>query len=170
MGVTVPGANGAGVLGAGAHDIQVQGNLAMMSEDSFDMDDGDYDLDGDPTGPFPAMQWTVQKFKLTDARLNTAEHARQALIIYDAALRQVTSARADVGAVQSRFESVIANIDIAAENMAASRSRIVDVDYAVETAKLAQQQILQDAGTAMLAQAHSVVAEQALALLKDVWV
>ena len=167
-GVTVPGANGAGVLGAGAHDIQVQGNLAMMSEDSFDMDGGDYDLDGDPTGPFPAMQWTVQKFKLTDARLDTVEHARQALIIYDAALRQVTSARADVGAVQSRFESVIANIDIAAENMAASRSRIVDADYAVETAKLAQQQILQDAGTAMLAQAHSVVAEQALALLKDV--
>ena len=168
MGVTVPGANGAGVLGAGAHDIQVQGNLAMMSEDPFDMDGGDYDLDGDPTGPFPAMQWTVQKFKLTDARLDTAEHARQALTIYDAALRQVTSARADVGAVQSRFESVIANIDIAAENMAASRSRIVDADYAVETAKLAQQQILQDAGTAMLAQAHSVVAEQALALLKDV--
>ena len=167
-GVTVPGANGAGVLGAGAHDIQVQGNLAMMSEDSFAMDGGDYDLDGDPTGPFPSMQWTAQKFKLTDARLDTVEHARQALIIYDAALRQVTSARADVGAVQSRFESVIANIDIAAENMAASRSRIVDVDYAVETAKLAQQQILQDAGTAMLAQAHSVVAEQALALLKDV--
>lgn len=167
-GVTVPGANGAGVLGAGAHDIQVQGNLAMMSEDPFDMDGGDYDLDGDPTGPFPAMQWTVQKFKLTDARLDTAEHARQALIIYDAALGQVTSARADVGAVQSRFESVIANIDIAAENMAASRSRIVDADYAVETAKLAQQQILQDAGTAMLAQAHSVMAEQALALLKDV--
>ena len=167
-GVTVPGANGAGVLGAGAHDIQVQGNLAMMSEDSFNVDGGDYDLDGDPTGPFPAMQWTVQKFKLTDARLDTAEHARQALIIYDAALRQVTSARAEVGAVQSRFESVIANIDIAAENMAASQSRIVDVDYAVETAKLAQQQILQDAGIAMLAQAHSVVAEQALALLKDV--
>lgn len=167
-GVTVPGANGAGVLGAGANDIQVQGNFALMSEDSFAMDGGYYNLDGDPIGPFPAMQWTVQKFKLTDARLDTAEHARQALIIYDAALRQVTSARADVGAVQSRFESVIANIDIAAENMAASRSRIVDADYAVETAKLAQQQILQDAGTAMLAQAHSVVAEQALALLKDV--
>ena len=166
-GMTVPGANGAGVLGAGAHDIQVQGNLAMMSEDPFDMDGGDYDLVGDPTGPFPSMQGTGQNFKLTDARLDTAEHARQALIIYDAALRQVTSARADVGALQSRFESVIANIDIAAENMAASRSRIVDVDYAVETAKLAQQQILQDAGTAMLAQAHSVVAEQALALLKD---
>ena len=168
-GVTVPGANGAGVLGAGAHDIQVQGNFALMSEDPFDMDGGDYDLDGDPIGPFPSIQGrAVQKFRLIDARLDTAEHARQALIIYDAALRQVTSARADVGAVQSRFESVIANIDIAAENMAASRSRIVDADYAVETAKLAQQQILQDAGTAMLAQAHSVMAEQALALLKDV--
>jgi flagellin len=156
-------------LGAGAHDIQVQGNLAMMSEDSFDMDGGDYDLDGDPTGPFQPCsgQYKVQADRCS---LDTAEHARQALIIYDAALRQVTSARADVGAVQSRFESVIANIDIAAENMAASRSRIVDADYAVETAKLAQQQILQDAGTAMLAQAHSVVAEQALALLKDVWV
>ncbi|RGE39497.1 flagellin [Comamonas testosteroni] len=168
-GVTVPGANGAGVLGAGANDIQVQGNFALMSEDSFAMDGGYYNLDGDPIGPFPAMQGTAaQQFKLTDARLDTAEHARQALIIYDAAFGQVTSARADVGAVQSRFESVIANIDIAAENMAASRSRIVDADYAVETAKLAQQQILQDAGTAMLAQAHSVVAEQALALLKDV--
>lgn len=168
-GMTVPGANGAGVLGAGAHDIQVQGNFALMSEDSFAVDGGYYNLDGDPIGPFPAMQGTAaQNFKLTDARLDTAEHARQALIIYDAALRQVTSARADMGAVQSRFESVIANIDIAAEKMAASRSRIVDADYAVETAKLAQQQILQDAGIAMLAQAHSVVAEQALALLKDV--
>jgi flagellin len=168
QGVTVPGANGVGVLGAGSHDIQVQGNLAMMSEDPFDMDGGDYNVDGDPTGPFPAIQWKVQKFKLTDARLDTAEQAIQALIIYDAALRQVTSARADVGAVQSRFESVIANIDIAAESTAAARGRVVDADYAVETAKLAQQQILQNAGTAMLAQAHSAVAEQALALLKDV--
>ncbi len=168
MYTTAPGANGVGVLGAGAHDIQVQGNLSMMSEDPFDMDGGDYDMDGDPTGPFPAMQWTVQKFKLTDARLDTAEQARQALIIYDAALRQVTNARAGIGATQSRFESVVANIDIAAENTVAARSRIVDADYAVETAKLAQQQILQDATTAMLAQAHSVVAEQALALLKDV--
>jgi flagellin len=169
MGVTVPGANGAGVLGAGAHDIQVQGNLAMMSEDSFDMDGGDYDLDGDPTGPFQPCsgQYKVQADRCSleygGARQASPDHLRRSP-------QAVTSARADVGAVQSRFESVIANIDIAAENMAASRSRIVDVDYAVETAKLAQQQILQDAGTAMLAQAHSVVAEQALALLKDVWV
>lgn len=87
------------------------------------------------------MQWTVQTFKLTDARLDTAEHARQALIIYDAALGQVTSARADVGAVQSRFESVIANIDIAAENMAASRSRIVDADYAVDSSNAGAVQV-----------------------------
>jgi flagellin len=67
----------------------------------------------------------------------------------------IASARANFGAVQSRFESVIQNLQISSENQAAAKSRIMDTDYAKETAALARNQILQQAGTAMLAQANA---------------
>jgi flagellin len=66
----------------------------------------------------------------------------------------VASARATYGAVQSRFESIINNVQIASENQTAARSRIMDTDFAAETANLTRAQILQQAGTAMLAQAN----------------
>jgi flagellin len=69
--------------------------------------------------------------------------------------------------VQSRFETTIGSISIAGENTAAARSPIADADFAVETAQLARQQILQNAGTAMVAQANSLP-EQVLALIKAV--
>ena len=72
----------------------------------------------------------------------------------DADIASVASLRATFGSVQSRFESVISNLQIAAENQTASRSRIMDADYAAETAALTRAQILQQAGTAMLAQAN----------------
>ena len=71
------------------------------------------------------------------------------------AIDEVSTARAKFGASQNRFEAVIANLQIAAENQTASRSRIVDADFASETANLTRGQILQQAGTAMLAQANS---------------
>jgi len=74
----------------------------------------------------------------------------------DAQLKVVNDARADLGAVQNRFSSVISNLQISSENISASRSRIQDTDYAKETAELTRNQILQQAGTAMLAQAKSV--------------
>ncbi len=74
----------------------------------------------------------------------------------DSAIDQVNSARADLGALQSRFESSIANIEIQVENLAASRGRIVDADFAKETANLSRTQILQQAGTAMVAQANQL--------------
>ena len=70
------------------------------------------------------------------------------------ALDDVTTARANFGAVQNRIESVIGNLQISAENLSAARSRIVDADYAVETASLSRTRILQQAGTAMIAQAN----------------
>ncbi len=73
----------------------------------------------------------------------------------DAALDQVNSARATFGAVQNRFESVIANLTTTAENLTASRSRIRDADFAAETAALTRAQILQQAGIAILAQANA---------------
>jgi flagellin len=74
----------------------------------------------------------------------------------DTSLDNVNSARALMGATQSRFESIISNLQIAAENQAASRSRIMDADFAAETANLTRAQVLQQAGTAMLSQANSL--------------
>jgi flagellin len=73
--------------------------------------------------------------------------------------------RATFGAVQNRFEAVIANLSVSVENLSASRSRIQDTDFAAETAKLTRAQILQQAGVAMLAQANTVP-QSALALLR----
>jgi flagellin len=74
----------------------------------------------------------------------------------DAALDKVNSERATLGASQSRFDAVIANLQVAAENQTAARSRIVDADFAAETANLSRAQILQQAGTAMVAQANQL--------------
>ena len=74
----------------------------------------------------------------------------------DAALTQVNSARGGLGAVQNRFTSVVSSLSSASENLTASRSRIRDADFAKETAELSRNQILQQAGTAMLAQANQL--------------
>ncbi|WP_338338178.1 flagellin [Xanthomonas citri pv. bilvae] len=93
---------------------------------------------------------------LTDLDISTFVGSQQALEIVDKALTAVNSSRADMGAVQNRFTSTIANLSATSENLSASRSRIRDTDYAKETAELTRTQILQQAGTAMLAQAKSV--------------
>jgi len=83
----------------------------------------------------------------------------------DSALDQINGARGTLGAVQSRFENAVANIRIQAENTAAARGRIMDADFATETANLSRAQILQQAGTAMVAQANQLP-QQVLALLR----
>jgi flagellin len=83
----------------------------------------------------------------------------------DAALSAVNTARASLGAMQSRFTSAVANLQTTAENLSASRSRIVDTDFAAETAALTRGQILQQAGIAMLAQANALP-NQVMALLR----
>ena len=87
--------------------------------------------------------------------ITTVEGAQKAMSILDKALGSVNSARAEMGAIQNRFSSTIANLSTTSENLSASRSRIRDTDYAKETAELTRTQILQQAGTAMLAQANS---------------
>lgn len=83
----------------------------------------------------------------------------------DAQLTVVNSGRADLGAVQNRFESVVRSVQTTSENVSASRSRIQDADFAQETAALTRAQILQQAGTAMLAQANSAP-QNVLSLLR----
>lgn len=82
--------------------------------------------------------------------------AQSAISLVDSALTSVNSARATLGAVQNRFESVVRSVQTTAENLTASRSRIVDADFAAETANLTRAQILQQAGTAILAQANAL--------------
>ena len=102
---------------------------------------------------------------LTSLDVSSFSGAQLAIQQIDSALNQVNSARATLGAVQSRFTSVVTNLQSTSENLSASRSRIQDTDFATETANLTRAQILQQAGTAILAQANSVP-NNVLTLLK----
>lgn len=92
----------------------------------------------------------------TGLDISTVGGADNAILAMDAALNAVNSARADLGAIQNRFSSVVANLNTTSENLSASRSRIMDADFAAETAALTRGQILQQAGVAMLAQANAL--------------
>ena len=93
---------------------------------------------------------------LSAVDISTAAGAENALTALDAALTTINNARADLGAIQNRFSSVVSSLQTTSENLSASRSRILDADFAAETAALTRAQILQQAGTAMLAQANSL--------------
>jgi flagellin len=87
------------------------------------------------------------------------------LVAIDAALTAVNSSRATLGAIQSRFSQTITYLQTAVENQTAARGRIMDADFASETANLSRAQILQQAGTAMIAQANQMP-QSVLQLLK----
>jgi flagellin len=97
--------------------------------------------------------------------LSSQENSQKALSILDAAIDTVTNSRANLGAYQNRFEAAISNLETSSTNLQASRSRILDTDYAKETTNLAKSQIVQQAATAMLAQANQS-SQSVLALLK----
>jgi len=97
--------------------------------------------------------------------ISTSTGANTAIVQMDAALESVNTARADLGALQSRFESIVSNLAINSENTSAARARILDADFAQETANLTRNQILQQAGTAMLSQANQLP-QNVLSLLR----
>ncbi|GAA4417593.1 flagellin [Acidovorax lacteus] len=103
--------------------------------------------------------------KVSDLDVTTFAKATDALKIVDSALAFVSGERAKLGALQSRFETAISNLQVTSENLSASRSRILDADFAAETANLSRSQILQQAGTAMVAQANQLP-QGVLALLR----
>ncbi|MGB0648000.1 MAG: flagellin [Bradymonadia bacterium] len=107
--------------------------------------------------------------KNTDFAVNTIDvtnrsGANQAIDVLDVALKQVAESRSGLGAVQNRMESTIRNLEVASENLSASRSRILDADFAQETAAFSRNQIMQQAGISVLAQANQQP-QIALALL-----
>jgi flagellin len=97
--------------------------------------------------------------------VTTAANASTAMSAIDTALDSITTNRATYGAAMSRFSFAISNLQITGENQSAARGRIMDADYAMETANLARSQILQQAGTAMVAQANQLP-NQVLTLLR----
>jgi flagellin len=97
--------------------------------------------------------------------ISTSAGAQAAILRLDAALGSVSTNRASMGALQSRFTSAITSLQTTSENLSAARSRIMDTDFAAETANLTKSQILQQAGTAMVAQANSIP-QNVLSLLR----
>jgi flagellin len=118
---------------------------------------------GAGTDPEDTIKVTTGKLDKLDAATKAASvisgsdgtAATTAIGAIDDALTQINSERANFGAVQNRFESVIGNLQISVENQSAAKSRIMDTDFAAETANMTRGNILQQAGTAMLAQANS---------------
>ncbi len=105
---------------------------------------------------FNATTTSSQLQSVDTLDVSTAESATRSLTTVDGALAAVSKQRAQFGALQSRLETAIANLQNTSENLSAARSRIMDADFAMETANLSRTQILQQAGTAMVAQANQL--------------
>lgn len=116
-------------------------------------------LEGSEGGLFAGEKDILQSSSLDTVNsvdISTVAGANAAIDIIDGALSNIDSNRADLGAIQNRFTSTISNLSVSIENISASRGRIQDTDFASETAEMTKNQILQQAGTAMLAQANQL--------------
>jgi flagellin len=141
---------------AGASAVGVaNGRVTFDSNGSFSVTDAGSGLGLGASAAGTTSQGSTLK-SVSSLDVTTFAGAQLALKITDAALATVNSQRAQYGALQSRFSSAISNLTTTTENLSASRSRIVDTDFASETANMTRGQILQQAGTAMLAQANSL--------------
>jgi flagellin len=147
---------GGGTVAEGA-DAQIAGYVTLDSTKTFTVED-------DGTTVFDTtMSSTLNK--VADLDVTTFKNATNALKTIDAGLAFISGERAKLGALQSRFETTVSNLQVTSENLSASRSRILDADFASETAALSRAQILQQAGTAMVAQANQLP-QGVLALLR----
>ena len=117
------------------------------------------------TGFFLATTSASELQSTSTVDVSTVESATRTLATVDSAIGAVSSQRAKFGALQSRFETTISSLNTTSENLSASRSRVQDADFAIETANLSRAQILQQAGTAMVAQANQLP-QGVLALLR----
>ena len=155
--------NGKHVLGADAGGMQFQVGANTTLNDTMDITTVDMTADAAIT----AVAGTDNTGAGRSVVDNTADVATIHTVIdnIDTALDTVNAARATLGASQSRFESVIGNLQVSVENQSAAKARIMDADFAAETANLSRSQILQQAGNAMVAQANSLP-QQVLKLLQ----
>lgn len=142
--------NGQAILGADAGTLTFQ--VGAGSADTIDITTTDMSADADVTA-------------VTAGDITDATNAATAMDDIDTALTTIAQERANYGAYQNRFESVISNLQVSIENQTAAKGRITDADFATETANLSRSQILQQAGMAMLTQANQLP-QQVLSLLR----
>jgi len=156
-----------GVNSAGTAAVTFLGTVQLASDNAFTVKAGSHgvtnlELLGFREGTFGASE---NGLKINQVDVSTVSGATQAITAIDAAINTVSAAQANSGAINNRLDSIINNLTEGSKNMQASRSRILDTDYATETTNLAKQQIIQQAATAMLAQANQS-AQSILSLLK----
>ncbi|RVU30251.1 flagellin [Neptunomonas marina] len=165
------GAELAGVLGAGlaaGTDVQDTDGGVKLTSDSGAPISVDVTTDGaNATGLLDANTTSGGKFgaAVNSIDISTAAGAQKAIGIIDNALETINETRGDLGAVNNRLDFTISNLSNVAENVSAARSRIEDADFAAESANLSRAQVLQQAGTSMLAQANAAP-QQVLSLLQ----
>ncbi len=142
----------------------ITGQVVLDSDKSFSITTTAAEFWGLQAGAAGTFSGQLQATEKVD--ISTVESSMRTLAIIDSALAGVNGQRARYGALQARFESTITNLEMTSENLSASRSRIRDADFAAETAALTRAQILQQAGTAMLAQANTIP-QNVLSLLQQ---
>lgn len=138
----------------------IGGTLTLSASENFTLTGTGTGLADGGLGSF-----TSSLSQLASVDISSIGGSNSAIAVLDAALAQINSQRADLGAYQNRFESTVSNLSTSTENLSAARSRIQDADFAAETSNLTKAQILQQAGTAMLAQAKALP-QQVLSLLQ----
>ena len=146
--------NGKHILGAEASTMSFQVGANTTANDVIDITTSDMTTDALITAVAGTDNAGTGRAVIDNTAPLSTIHAVMDHI--DAALDLVNSSRATLGASQSRFESVISNLQVSVENQTAARSRIMDADYASETANMSRAQILQQAGNAMVAQANQL--------------
>jgi len=155
-----------GAAATAVGSVAYYSTVELQSEEAFTVESGfegvsNFELLGFRRGTFGGAVGD----KVSEIDVSTQAGANDALRAIDAAINQVSAAQANSGALNNRLDVIINNLSEGLQNMSASRSRILDTDYATETTELAKQQIIQQAATAMLAQANQQ-SQGVLALLR----
>ena len=165
----IAGAAGVGVFsvsGTPGTDIVITGQVALDSSKSFSATDSAGGTAAAGGGFLLSTAANASQMQaVQDMDVSTVDGANRTLAIVDSAIAAISGQRASYGALQARFESTVNNLQSTSENTSAARGRIVDADFAAETANLSRSQILQQAGTAMVAQANQLP-QGVLALLR----
>ena len=158
---------GIGSAAGSATAVTYYSEVTMQSDNKFTVKSGNagipnLELLGFRQGTFGGAD---NGLKINQVDVSTVSGANQAIVAIDAAIETISKSQANSGALNNRMDYIVANLSEASQNMSASRSRILDTDYASETTSLAKQQIISQAATAMLAQANQQP-QSVLSLLK----
>ena len=143
----------------------ISGTVTFQSDTAFSVTSNETKANGAILNSAQNAAATSSATLLSSVNISTEAGAQTAISTIDAAIQKVSTQRAELGALQARFDSIISNLTTGIENQSAAQSRIRDADFATETAALTRAQILQQAGTAVLAQANAAP-QNVLALLQ----